>query len=261
VAITWDWVPLPGTPQCVNMFETLRCALFGVLVSLMGVQKMGNPETTNQLPLLSLESQRRIAHLHYDARVRLGKTLDTLTSGRSERLKIDGNLQVHEIVIAYAVELLKIAAPEYKVSELQPDRRRAVMLTLANRIYAETSTLSIPQCRVDLGELRHDTVFKKRLWDELGRLSAPASSPAGEKCGESNAASLVNGYLEREHITVAQFANRARVDPSVIYAVRRGKKRGGPEPLQRIATLLGCDVKELLPRSGVTATASGKAGV
>jgi hypothetical protein len=222
---------------------------------------MGNPETTNQLPLLSLESQRRIAHLHLDARVRLGKTLDTLTSGRSERLKIDGNPQVHEIVIAYAVELLKIAALEYEFSELEPDRRRAIMLTLANRIYAETSTLSIPQCRVDLGELRHDAVFKKRLWDELGRLSAPASLPSHQKDRKSRDTKLWDDYLKREGITLVEFAEKARVDSSVIYALRRGERRCGPATLQRIARLLGCDVEELLRRSGVTAKAAGEAGV
>jgi hypothetical protein len=42
------------------------------------------------------------------------------------------------------------------------------MLTLANRTYAETCNLLIPQCRVNLGELRNDAVFKKRLADELG---------------------------------------------------------------------------------------------
>jgi hypothetical protein len=222
---------------------------------------MGSPETTNQLPLLSLASQERIEHLHFDARVRLGKALDTLTYGRSERLKIDSNPKVHEIVIAYAVEVLNIAMGEYGALDLEPERRRAVMLTLANRIYAETGNLSIPQCRVNLGELRDDTVFKKRLADELGRLSAPASLPSDEKDRESKAAKLINGYLERGPITVAQFARKARVDRSVIYALRRGERRCGPEALQRIAELLGCDVKELLPRSGATAKADGKGGV
>jgi hypothetical protein len=224
---------------------------------------MGSPETTNQLPLLSLESQERIEHLHFSARVRLGKALDTFTYGRSERLKIDSNPKVHEIVIAYAVEVLNIAMVEYAALGLEPDRGRAVMLTLANRTYAETCNLIIPQCRVNLGELRNDTVFQKRLADELGRLSAPASLPSDDKCHESKAATLIDDYLERERerTTVAELARKARVDPSVIYALRRGGKRCGPEALQRIASELGCDVKELLPRSGAIAKADGKAGV
>jgi hypothetical protein len=222
---------------------------------------MGNPETTNQLPLLSLESQERIERLHFHARVRLGKALDTFTYERSGRLNIDGNPKVHEIVIAYAVEVFNIAAREYGKLDLEPDRRRAVMQTLVNRIYAETCNLSIAQCRVDLRELRHDAVFKQRLGDELLRISAAASSPASEKDRESKDAELWDDYLKRKGITLAEFAEKARVDVSAIRALRRGEKRCGPEALGRIASLLGCDVEELLRRSGVTAKAHGKAGV
>ena len=164
----------------------------------MGVQKMGNPETTNQLPPLSLESQGRIEHLQCDARSRLRKTLDTLTYGRSDRLQIHGNPKVHEIVIAYGAEVFKIAAGEYEASELEPERRKAVMLTLVNRTYAETCNLLIPQCRVDLGELRNDAVFQKRLGDELLGARAQASLPVVEKDRGSSAAKLVHDYLERE---------------------------------------------------------------
>src|SRR5580704_8820162 len=177
---------------------------------------MGNPETTNQLPLLSLESQERIERLHFHARVRLGKALDTFTYERSGRLNIDGNPKVHEIVIAYAVEVFNIAAREYGKLDLEPDRRRAVMQTLVNRIYAETCNLSIAQCRVDLRELRHDAVFKQRLGDELLRISAAASSPASEKDRESKDAELWDDYLKRKGITLAEFAEKARVDVSAI---------------------------------------------
>jgi hypothetical protein len=90
----------------------------------MGVQKMGNPETTNQLPPLSLESQGRIEHLHFDARSRLRKTLDTLTYGRSERLQIHVNPKVHEIVIAYAAECSRLRPGSARLLNLSQSAER-----------------------------------------------------------------------------------------------------------------------------------------
>jgi hypothetical protein len=132
------------------------------------------------------------------------------------------------------------------------------MLTLVNRTYAETCNLLIPQCRVDLGELRNDAVFQKRLGDELLGARAQASLPVVEKDRGSSAAKLVQDYLEREGITLVEFAKKARVDPTVVRALRRGKRKCSLEPLQRIASLLRCDVEDLLPNSGGTAKAGGK---
>ncbi len=218
---------------------------------------MGNQQTTNQLPLLSLRSQERMEHEHFDARVRLCNALNKLTYGRSDRLKIDSNPKVHEIVIAYAVEVFNIAEAEYRALNLKPDQRAAVMLTLVDRAYAETCKLLIPQCRVDLGELRDDAVFKKRLADELLRSGAEASVRAGVK-GESKVATLVDDYLKRKSITLVEFAEKAHVDPTVIRALRHGQRKCGPEALQRIAKLLGCEVEELPSRSGATSKKAEK---
>lgn len=98
-----------------------------------------------------------------------------------------------------------------------------------------------------VGDLHYDDAYsshilsvvedRKRYWTK-GRVS--------EKEVGVSAKAILNEYCKREGLTIDEFAEKVRVDPSVIYALKAGRKNCGPDTLARIANLVGCKPGQLL---------------
>jgi hypothetical protein len=56
---------------------------------------------------------------------------------------------------------------------------------------------------------------------------------------------LIDRYLRECHVSIKELAGNARLDPSVIYALRLGKRKCSDDALCRLAALLKCNVDDL----------------
>ena len=110
-----------------------------------------------------------------------------------------------------------------------------------------------PQFRINspfyLQEVHHDEAYRSRILSAIeDRAVFWKKGRVRKRGGPGSPRAILDGYCEREQLTIEKFAKKVRVDESVIYALKAEKQcRCGPEALARIASLVGCEPRQLLP--------------
>jgi len=100
-----------------------------------------------------------------------------------------------------------------------------------------------------LGDLHYDDAYRSRILSAVEERAAHwKKGLVHKRGGPGSARAILDQYCEREKLTVKEFAKKAHVDESVIYALKRGKRnKCSPDVVARIANLVGCDPGDLLP--------------
>ena len=205
---------------------------------------------SDNLPVLTLDAQSRISRQDDALKDKLSTALWHLWSQYQINSvpRAEGNVRVHELAVSYAIELFQIQHVEYAQFDLEPERFAHCMRMLANRVAGQACPPRVVQCPFHLESLQDDKVYLELLAHALRSQVEAAIRAKAERPPASaslSAKQLISNPLSEKNKTAGQLASEAHVDPSVISAIRRGDNKCGEEALQRIASLLGCDVNAL----------------
>ena len=113
-----------------------------------------------------------------------------------------------------------------------------------------------PQFHIQSGfcltELEYDESYRSYITaviEDCVRSWKKKQVPETEGADHLSPRRIIERYCEREKCTIKQLAVRARVDQSVIYAIKAGRKRCSADALARIADIVGCKPSELAPKA------------
>jgi hypothetical protein len=203
---------------------------------------------------LSLDAIRRIQGTQARARDDLERALSSewhqLGNLTSEERQLAGRQSVIRLLGAYASKFFDLEASEYAALKLEPSELIRHLDELAVRVQTHVVP---PQFRINssfyLGDLHYDDAYRSHILSALkDRVADWKKGLARESEAVSSPREILEGYRRREKITIAELAKRARVDESVIYALKAGRKdKCGSYALGRIASLVGCEPGQLLP--------------
>jgi hypothetical protein len=159
-----------------------------------------------------------------------------------------GRQQVIQLLGFYASKIFDLEAQEYVGLKLKAPELIRALEELAARMMGH---LIPPQFTINspfyLGDLHYHDAYRSHIMSVVeDRKRYWTKGRVGEKKVSGSARAILNGYCKRERLTIRQFAREVRVDPSVIYALKAGRKRCGPDTLARIADLVGCEPGQLL---------------
>src|SRR5260370_32197793 len=109
------------------------------------------------MPVLTLDAQDRINRRDYALKDKLSAGLWYLCSQypSNARPRAEGNVRVHELAVAYAIDLFQIHQAEYARLDLEPERFAHCMRMLANRVAGQACPPRVVQCPFDLQSLQH----------------------------------------------------------------------------------------------------------
>jgi len=209
-----------------------------------------------RLPVLSLESQERMARERFAAQNLARNALDAFYAELplADRQRAAHHPRAQEILVAYGRKLFEIASQEYGQSLAEPEVMESLLRELANRVYSEMRRPVISQSQLELRGLWDDEAYCKRLSEEL-RVCVEGATKQSLK---PNVRQLLNAYLKHRAISRIDLANELRVDRSVIYALFRGERKCGMDVLRRIAHMVGCRIEDLLEMFDATAKRRAK---
>jgi hypothetical protein len=160
-----------------------------------------------------------------------------------------GRKQIIQLLGAYASKIFDLEAQEYVALKLEPSELIRCLDELTARVQVH---MIPPQFRInsffDLGDLHYDDAYRSHILSAVqDRARHWKKGRVREREGCDSPLHIVDQYCKRERLTIAAFAKKARVDVSVIYALKAGRKKCGPDALARIASLVDCEPSQLLP--------------
>jgi len=194
---------------------------------------------------LSLEALRRI----HDGRFRAISDLETamglywseLGNVEPGRRTEVGRPRLRELLGAYAKTVFKLEVGELVKAKLPPIELREKVNELVASIQRE---LIPPQFHIKSGfyleQFRYDEEYHSYIVAVTERCAEPFRKPSPRE--------IIETYCEQNDVSHRDLATRARVDESVIHAIKRGVKKCGAEALARVAHAVGCDSKDLVSR-------------
>ena len=214
---------------------------------------MSEAIAADPLPILSLDEQARL-NRESDAALRsLSEELERLwmQSGRGAPVMVEGNPRVHELVIACALKRYENEWKPYAERKPQGEAKAKWAKELANRIFRDSCPPAVYSCGLSLAPLRDDPIFLKRFRQALQQRVETIigiQNAAGRAGGR--APEIINRFAKKHELSEAGIAKLARIDPSVLRAIKRGVKKCSNEALERLAGVLHCTVEDLKPRGG-----------
>jgi hypothetical protein len=156
---------------------------------------------------------------------------------------------INQLLGAYASKFFDLEAQEYVALKLKPPELIRLLDELAARVLLH---MIPPQFRINsffsLGDLHYDAAYRLHIQSAVEDCGAFwKKGLIRKRGGPGSPRAILDGYCERETLTIKEFAKLVRVDASVIYALKAGRKgKCGPEALVRIAMRVGCEPGELL---------------
>jgi hypothetical protein len=164
-----------------------------------------------------------------------------------------GRPRVIQYMGAYVDSILAVEAEIYVRSRSAPADLSGRLDELASRVWNEVMP---PQFRLNagfyLGDLHYDDAYQSHIASVIQdrvRLFKNKHVPQAKGPGDFSPREILDGYRKRERVTNKQLAQMARVDESVIYAIKAGRKKYGPEALSRVAVVVGCEPSRLAPNN------------
>jgi hypothetical protein len=157
---------------------------------------------------------------------------------------------INRLLGAYASKVFDLEAREYGALKLEPPEFILCLNELAIQVRVH---MIPPQFRVNsffyFQDLHYDAAYRSHILSAVeDRVIFWKKGRVRKRGGLGSPRAILDSYREREKLTIEQFAKKARVDPSVIFALKAGNKRKcGAEALARIAGLVGCEPRQLLP--------------
>jgi hypothetical protein len=202
---------------------------------------------------LSLDAHRRIqatqARAKDEAELSISSRWHQLGNLSSEERQRAGRQLIIQVLGAYASKFFDLEAQEYVALKSEPSELIRCLDELAARVRVH---MIPPQFRInsffDLEFLRYDDAYRKHILSVIeDRVAFWKKGLVHKREGSRSPRAILDGYCRREKLTIEQFAKKARVDPSVIYALKAGRKdKCGAETVARIASLVGCEPYELV---------------
>jgi hypothetical protein len=176
--------------------------------------------------------------------------LGNLASGARSQA---GRPRVIQFLGAYVGTIFDVEAKTYVRSRWSPADLSGRLDELVLRVWNEVMP---PQFHVNagfyLGDLHYDDKYRSHVaavLEDRVRACKKKHVPQSKGPDDSSPREILNGYQEQEGLTNKQLAQKARVDVSVIYAIKAGRKKCGPAALNRVAAVIGCEPSRLVPKS------------
>jgi hypothetical protein len=102
-----------------------------------------------------------------------------------------------------------------------------------------------------LGDLHHDAEYRKYIANVIGervRVWKEKYVPETKESDDPSPREIIDAYRKRANLTIRELAEKARVDMSVIYAIKAGRKKFGDDAISRVAVVVGCTPERLASR-------------
>ena len=169
-----------------------------------------------------------------------------------ERTRV-GRQYIIELLGAYAGRIFEIGAGELVNRKLEPTHLERCLDELASAVQVQ---MIPPQFHFHTGfclsELEYDEPYQSHIraviedcvhtWKKKHVRKTKGAEHLSQR-------RIIERYCEQNTCTIEQLAIEARVDASVIYAIKAGrKKRCSDDALSRIAVIVGCEPSELAPK-------------
>jgi Helix-turn-helix domain len=208
------------------------------------------------IPMLSNEALRNIQNECALAKDELQTALFSHwhqlgISNIEERSRV-GRPRVIQCLGAYAVKIFEVEAKELVTLKLEPADLSKCFDELGVRV---TYQVMPPQFSINsgfyLGDLHYDAEYRKFIADGIGdcvRVWRKKHVPETKGSDDPSPGEILDAYRERANLTIRQLAQKARVDESVIYAIKAGRKKFSVDALGRVATVVGCEPDRLAPK-------------
>jgi hypothetical protein len=148
----------------------------------------------------------------------------------------------------YARMFFDLEAKEYAALKLEPPR----LIRALDELAAQVLIYMIPpQFRINsffsLEELDNET-YRSHIRSVIEDRAVYWKKGRRKRGGPGSPRAILDGFCKEKELSIEEFAKKALVDPSVIYALKAEKKsRCSAEALARIAELVGCEPHQLLP--------------
>jgi hypothetical protein len=210
-----------------------------------------------EIPNLSIQEIDLIQNLRMSARDDLQNALlmhwHELGNLNDRERSEAGRFRVIQFMGAYVDSTLAVEAEIYVRSKWDADDLSGRLDELASRVWNEVMP---PRFYLNagfyLGDLHYDDAYRSHITNVIQdqiRLIKNKHVPQAKGPDDSSPREILDGYQKRERVTNKQLAQIARVDESVIYAIKAGRKKYGPEALSRVAAVVGCEPSRLVPNN------------
>jgi hypothetical protein len=163
-----------------------------------------------------------------------------------------GRLRVIQCLGAYAVEIFEAEAKELVKLKLQAADLIRCFDELVGRVAHQVMP---PQLSINsgfyLGDLHHDAEYRKYIANVIGervRVWKEKYVPETKESDDPSPREIIDAYRKRANLTIRELAEKARVDMSVIYAIKAGRKKFGDDAISRVAVVVGCTPERLASR-------------
>ena len=165
-----------------------------------------------------------------------------------------GHQHLIQLLGAYASKIFEIGAGELVDWKLEPIDIGKRLEELAPVVQAQ---LIPPQFDFHSGfclsELEYDEAYRSHIngvLEDCVRSWKKKSRVAGtEEAGHPSPHEIIERYCKQKKCTIQQLAAKARVDESVIYAVKAGRQKCSAAARAKIAEIVGCEASELAPKA------------
>jgi Helix-turn-helix len=163
-----------------------------------------------------------------------------------------GRLRVIQCLGAYAVKIFEAEAKELVKLKLQA----ADLIRCFDELVARVAhQVMPPRLSINsgfyLGDLHYDAEYRKYIANVIGervRVWKEKHVPETKESGDPSPREIIDAYRTRANLTIRQLAEKARVDVSVIYAIKAGRKKFGDDAIGRVAAVVGCTPERLASR-------------
>jgi len=165
-----------------------------------------------------------------------------------------GRQNLIQLLGAYARKIFEIGAGELVDRKLGPIDLGKRLDELASVVQTQLIPPEFDfRSGFCLSELEYDEAYRSHvkavLEDCVRSWKKKRHVAETEEAGHPSPHGIIERYCKKEKCTIQQLAAKARVDESVIYAVKAGRKRYGADALARIAAVVGCESSELAPKA------------
>jgi hypothetical protein len=163
-----------------------------------------------------------------------------------------GRLRVIQCLGAYAVKIFEAEAKELVKLKLQA----ADLIRCFDELVARVAHQAMPpQLPINsgfyLGDLHYDAEYRKYIANVIGervRVWKEKHVPETKESGDPSPREIIDAYRKQANLTIRQLAEKARVDVSVIYAIKAGRKKFGEDAISRVAAVVECTPERLASR-------------
>lgn len=215
----------------------------------MSAQPLATMERMCSLSLTSLEEIQR-------TRSALRDRLETALMALSQQygdvplsIRLSAcKTSVIELFCAYAGEAFDCAAALRAQLQLSEQERQAGLTEIANSVLTTLIPVRLQLWRSFLFcDLGGDPEYRARLITTIQGRVQFWGRPLDQTPDPGSAKARIRQFIDEKSISITEFARRADVDVSVIYALQRGQRKCARDKLKEIAALLECKPEDLLP--------------